>query len=126
MRSKGIYEIFKKTHYGGFHYESYVNDVRSHLVGSQLFISQMILNKVLKNIELLHGAMIFTKIDLRYFYYQIRVRVVKHLNKIFRIHYVHFEFQVVPSCLSIPPNYFSKYHEWNFQNLIKEVCSCFL
>ena len=69
----------------------------------------------------LYGAMIFTKIDLRSCYYQIRVRVAKHFNKKFRIHHVHFEFQVVPSGLSIPPNYFSRYHEWNFQNLI--LCS---
>lgn len=70
-----------------------------------------------KLIDELHGAKYFSKIDLWTSYHQIKLRKEDVPKIVFRCHYGHFEFLVMPFGLVNAPT---------FPSAIKEILTCIL
>ena len=54
----------------------------------------------------IHETMIFSKIDLRYGYHQVRIKYEDIFKTVFRTRYGHHEFVVMPFGITSTPSYF--------------------
>jgi hypothetical protein len=71
-------------------------------------------------IDELHGAIYFSKIDLRSGYHRIKVCEGDVHKTTFRCHYKHYEFLVMPFALTCS-NYIPVMHEPYLQQAVEEV-----
>lgn len=73
----------------------------------------------------LHGAVVFTKLDLCSSYHQIQVASEDRMKTTFRTHLGHFEFSVLPFRLSNAPTTFQSTMNQFFQPLLRKYVIVF-
>ena len=77
-------------------------------------------------LDRLNGSVVFSKIDLRNAYHQIRIREGDEWKTAFRTRYGHFEYQVLPFGLTNAPATFQAYINRALRGLVDDFCVVYL
>ena len=77
-------------------------------------------------LDRLNGSVIFSKIDLRNAYHQIRIREGDEWKTAFRTRYGHFEYLIVPFGLTNAPATFQAYINNALRGLVDDFCVVYL
>jgi len=74
----------------------------------------------------LHGASMFSKIDLRSIYHQILVKAEDVQKTTFRSRYGHYEYVIMPFCVTIAPALFMDYMNMIFRLFLDKFVVVFI